>query len=376
MKPIAMGGSAKVLALIACLVISASACDSGTEAPHGSPVLMKVYWVANDMQFLVWSRQSDPVLATRVPPFGSEIDFVFDRRLDGDLIEDTVKLDGGRVTTRPKVDALAPITATWADMAKTPGEPPFSLEVAYNSTARFGGASAYVFARPQIHGFPSDSTVTFHLDGTKLTSSYGEPMDGPPTVVVKTTAFSVAINVPGGDGGPVVIVGTDYQVPLAFTNRLPPSATVANFVKVRDSAGGLVPFKLLADAGLASRLYLAPADCLKAWPAKSMLEVTVEAMLPDAFGVPLPLPVKASFTTGAGSNAPLDGSACPLADGGTRDDGGSDVGAPDGGVVDADVDAGADAAAEVGTGTEDAASDGTASDAEAAAADTSAPDAD
>jgi hypothetical protein len=371
MKLTAMGGRASLLALSACAAMSASACDSGPQPPHGSPILVKVYWVAGGMQSLVWSMDTAD-LVPAVPPFGSEIDFVFDRRLNGDLIEDTIKLPDGTITTRPT--AIPPITASWPDMAAPTEQPPFKMDVSYNSMPRFGGETSYVFARPAIPGFPADGTITFTLIHAKLASAYGEPMGLPDNIVVKTTLFSVSINVPGGDGGSAATVGTDFQVPLAFSNRLPSTTVVANFVKVRDASGGLVPFKLLADAGVASRLYLVPADCLKAWPAKAKLAVTVEAGLPDAFGVKLPLPAKATFTTGAGSSVTQDASTCPASDGGAGDsspsEGGtpdgdaSDVGAPDGGVPDAEA------------GTEDTASDSASAAAEVAPTDASAAEAD
>src|SRR6266850_4138661 len=129
------------------------ACSSPSP-PHGSPILTQVYWVTGGAQLLAWSRpgQPDQAFVSPVPPFASEVDFVFDRRLDGARIEDIVTV-GGVTTARPK--ATPAIHASWPDMAARMSDPPFALVVDYNSAATFGGASAYVFARPVVAGFPS-----------------------------------------------------------------------------------------------------------------------------------------------------------------------------------------------------------------------------
>lgn len=309
MSVIAARSTTFALCLGACLF---GACGAKTPPPpHGSPILTHVYWVAGGTGSLVWARVDDPKLQPAVPPFATEVDFVFDRRIDGDRIEDTVT-DGGVTTTRPK--AMPPITASWPGSdAAAATDPPFKLQVAYNSAGRFGEDSSYVFARPVLPGFPSSETVTFALDLPNLASAYGEPADAPTTIPVKTSAFTVAIGVP------TVVVTTSFQVPLVFSNRLPRVAGGHPAIHVTTN-GAAVSTKVLADASDSSRWYLAPADCLGAWPAGATLTIAIDATLADAFGRTLAQGATATFKTGPGAAAPPNAS-CPVADGGATDGG-------------------------------------------------------
>jgi hypothetical protein len=340
---------------VACAL--APACSSTTPAPHGSPVLTQVYWVAGSDQFLVWSRVPDPAQRSPVPPFASEVDFVFDRRLDGARLEDITTVDGV-VTVTPKQPPS--VRVSWPDMANAMSDPPFDMTVDYNSAARFGGISSYVFARPVVPGFPASSLLTFELVPELLTSEYGEPATVPASIPVKTSAFTVTI------GSPTAPVVRGYQLPLSFSNRVPAPPATSPFVHVR-LGGADVPYKLLADASLASRWYLAAADCLAGWPASATLSVTVDADLADAFGEPLGQASTATFSTGASGAAGV--ATCSIPDAGAGDgsvdtgDAGADVsgasdapasettpdgaaadapdgGAPDGAVPDATLEAG------------------------------------
>jgi hypothetical protein len=324
------------LALAASLTFAllSGACGSDEPvAPHGSPVLTQVYWVAGTVAKLVWSRVPDPKLAEAVAPLATEIDFVFDRRLDGDGIEDRFTV-GGVMMTRPK--AMPPITVGWSDRATAPGEPPTNLVVSYNSLAQFGDDTSYVFARPQPTGLPSDTLVTFTLDLANLASEYGEPADAPATIPVKTTAFTASIAAP-----PAAVVRT-YALPVVFGNRVSGAAAAAPFVSVT-AAGVTVPSKVLADPNDRARVYVSPADCLGGlWPAGTKLTVTVDAAMTDTFGRALEAGVTATFET--------SGVAGPASDTCVRPDGGTDA-APDAApdtAPDATVDAGApeDAAAD------------------------------
>lgn len=329
--------SARPFALSVALVVTlALGCGSDEPPPpRGSPVLTDVYWVAGGVSRLVWTRVPNVRFDPAVPAFVTEIDFVFDRRLDGDGIEDRFT-QGGVVMTRPK--AMPPVTVTWADKAAQPGTPPGELVVSYNSTARFGGDSSYVFARPLPGGVPSDTLVTFGLDLSSLRSEYGEPASAPTTIPVRTSPFSVSIAAPSR---PVV---TGFALPLVFSNRVSGAAVAAPFVKVT-AAGALVPSKILPDATDRSRLYVAPADCLGVWPAATVLTVTVGSGLTDTFGRALEQGATATFETGARSSTP--DASCAVADGGA--DGSADVpasdAAPDGGTDGPDpADAGVEAA--------------------------------
>ncbi len=324
---------------LAVAVCFASACGNGTPAPrHGSPILTQVYWVAGGTPLLVWSLSNDQQLQPAVPPLGTEIDFVFDRRMDGDRIEETVTINGV-TTTRPK--AMGPVTATWPGMEAM--VPPFALSVFYSSTGRFGNDTSFVFARPSVPGFPANEKITFELDLSSLTSAYGEPALEPPKPIVATTSnFTATIGVPAG------AATTDFQLPVLFSNRLPPASTVAPFIHVT-AGGALVPTRVLGDANDRSRIYVAPADCLRAWPARTTFVVTIDEALPDAFGRALATGATATFTTGAPSSSTPDAS-CSVADGGSdasdAADAGSDAADAGSDAVDAGrdaVDAGSDA---------------------------------
>jgi hypothetical protein len=347
-------------ALALAAVVLVPACSSGPPPqPHGAPVLTKVYWVAGGAPVVAWSPLGDQFFVSPVPPFATEVDFVFDRRLDGDLIEDTVLVDG-KMVTRPK--AMPPIEVQWPGMADHPGDPPLTLNVGYNVVGRFGEGTSYVFAKPEPPGFPSSETLMFVLHREALANVYGEPTNAPEKIPVTTGALTVSIM------APTAPVSPNYQLPLVFTNRLSFAAGTSPFIHVT-AGGATVPYKLLATAGQPSRWYLAAADCLGAWPAGASLVVTIDAGLPDAFGGTLVQAATATFMTAASTAAGPDAScALEVPDGGAPEAGGdaadaadaadasdasdaSDTGSPETGgdaadapaSFDADVDGGADA---------------------------------
>jgi hypothetical protein len=295
-------------------------------------VLTQVYWAAGSERFLVWSFDQDPALVSPVPPFGTEVDFVFDRRLDGTKIEDLVTVNG-MMTSRPK-DTPA-VHVSWPDSGTVMSNPPVHLVVLYNPGPTFGGVSSFVYARPDVPGFPARDTLKFELVPALFTSPFDEPAMLPPSIPIKTGAFTVTVS---ASTAPVV---PSYQLPLNFSNRLPAVPGTSPHIHVR-AAGGDVPYKLLADSSLASRWYLAAADCLGGWPAGTKLEVTIDAELTDAFGGMLEQPTSATFSTAA-STFPVDAS-CAVPEAGAGDTG-VDAG------VDALVDAGADAPADGGADT-------------------------
>jgi hypothetical protein len=295
--------------------LAAPSCGGSSSEPHGSPVLLKVYWTAGNTRSTVWSRDPDPSLVATAPALATELDLVFDRRLDGDRIEDTVTVNGVQ-TTQPK--ANPPVTMTWPDFAQVMSDPPFAMQVYYNSAPFFGGTTSYVFARPTTPGFPSATTVSLQLDKNGLTSAYGEPMDGPDQIDVPTAPFTASFGLPAaGDAG--VAVDPTFQLPLVFTGRPAAAASVAPFVHA--SAGGIdLPFDLLTDARVPGTLFVAPtAACGGGWPAGATIDVSLDAGLPDAFGVGLASGASTSFAIGGTGDAGVapDGGGCGQApDGG------------------------------------------------------------
>ncbi|HVZ73951.1 MAG TPA: hypothetical protein VHJ20_16340 [Polyangia bacterium] len=327
---------ARWFGLVAAFASSGLAACGGTPAPHGSPVLLEVYWTSGSMTSLVWATDNTPGVASSAPPYVDEVDFVFDRRIDGSLVEDIYD-DNGTTMTRPKSNP--PVTVSWKERA---ADGPYPMTVQYNSVPSYGGNTSYVYGRFAPAGVRAGDVVTFTLDRAHLASVYGEAANAPPTIDVQTSAFAVTVTVPSTP------VSGSFQVPLVFSNRLPPAPTTSPSVHVRDDAGVDVPYKIIGDASVVLRWFVVPADCLGAWPPGKKLTVTVDPGVADAFGAPLAAGASATFTTaanvgvaadcGAGGetgDAATDGadaSSADAADGAASDD------AADGGALDAAVD--------------------------------------
>ena len=60
--------------------------------------------------------------------------------------------------------------AAWPDMATRMSDPAFKIAVDYDSTPRYGGVSSYVYAHPDVPGFPASDTVSFTLLPSRFTS--------------------------------------------------------------------------------------------------------------------------------------------------------------------------------------------------------------
>jgi len=268
--------------------IALGGCSSSNSAPHGSPVLQGVYWIVGGQGTQVWSSsQPDGGLGVTAPPAGQEVDFVFDRRLDGSKIEDTVTQNG--MATEVPVPS-PPITVSFASGADS--TPPFTDQVLYNSVPFYGGSTAFVFLRPAITGFPSSDTVVFTLNKTALTSAYNEPMLGPDQIAVATGPLTATVRVPvATDAGSVV--PASFMVPIVFSTRVS-AATVASFIHA-SSGGNAIPVTVAADATDPTVVY-ATAACANGWPTAAPVTVSVDAQASDAFGGLLQAPATGSFT--------------------------------------------------------------------------------
>jgi hypothetical protein len=276
-----------------------AACSSDAE-PHGSPVLLSVQWISAGGKTQIWIPNATGIV--QAPAAGKEVDFVFDRLLDGNRIEDTVTQNGMQ-TTVPK--AMPPITVSWSDAATAMSTPPFSDQVLYNSEPFYGAATSYVLFKPTVAGFPASDTVTFTLDPTGLTSVYGEPMIGPSQITVATGTFSASFRFPQGVDGSAS-VPSNYMLPVVFSNRVASPAAIEPFVQV-SSNGVALPVILATDASDSTVLYLSPATCLGGWPTSAPIDVTIAAGVPDAFGVPMPAAAHASFTVSVAAAPRPDG---------------------------------------------------------------------
>jgi hypothetical protein len=308
----------RCLLVAATVAVAACGCRSQAETPHGSPVLLEVLWDVDGLSQRVWSRDADASVATTGAAYPSTIDFVFDRRLDGARIEDTVD-------DKPVPKANPPITVAWPDMATAMSDPPFAADVFYNSLAIFGPNTTYAFVRPHIAGLPSGTPITFALDPNGLTSVYGEPMDGPTSITVTTAALTVTLPTSSAT------VPTTFLAAMAFSTRAPAAAALAPFIHVHAASdGAALPFVLAPDAGNSKRIYIGPAGCLGGWPPDARVEITADAGLPDAFGRPLAAAASGSFMTAHIAATPVDG-GCGPGDAGPGDAGSGETGGGDGG---------------------------------------------
>ena len=168
-------------------------------------------------------------------------------------------------------------------------DPPFTADVFYNSVALYGGQSAYVFLRPRAVGFPSATPVTFTLDPSGLTSAYGEPMVGPTSITVTTDRLGVLPRPPSGANGLDTFPPT-FQLPVQFTAR-PAFSRVAAFTRAT-ADGQAVPVMVAADAVDPTIVHVS-SGCTGGWPAGTRVDVSFDAGLPDAFGVPTDAPLSA-----------------------------------------------------------------------------------
>ena len=219
-----------------------------------------------------------------VPGDASRIHFVFDRRLDGARIEETV--DGGAVSRQPPA-----ITVTWPDSDTVMSAPPFAVDAFYNSapprSAPFGLGTTDVFLRPHAIGLPSATTVSFVLDKAALTSVYGEPIDAPDEIPIAIDPLLVLGAAGSGDG--LSSVPATFMLPVSFNNRPADPAALLPFTHAR--AGDVeLPIALGGATGSPTRIYVSPAACLGAWPA-GVIDVSFDPGLPDAFGVPTTAPL-------------------------------------------------------------------------------------
>ena len=370
---------------------------NGNKAPHGSPILRKVYWQVGTQQFPIWSiDQPDGGAPGPVPAAASQFNLVFDRVLDGSKIEDTVTING---VSGPQAKANPPVMVSWPGMDTAVSEPPFGLSVWYNSVPLINepAGSAYVYGR-EVPSYPSDTAITITLDETRITSQYDEPMTGPSSFLVMTEPFSLlGVEPPGGAGGgadagdDAGAANTDsqdagddtgdggdggrvpdelphgrqapvnYWVSLHFNNLPAAAAVIRPYIHVTSNGAPYDTFKLVSDPDDPTRVHLQPfvihdptltdpkPVAMTRWDEGARIDVTIDPGLPDVFGKPLVTPASASFIA---CSACADGGVAGDASGATSDDASDDT----------SDDAAADAAVTDGTDSPDGGADAPASD--------------
>ena len=240
-----------------------------------------------------------------------EVDFVFDRLLDGDRIEDVVTQNGVE-TTVPK--ATRPSRSPGPTPPTAMSTPPFSDQVGYNSEPFYGAATAYVLLQPAVVGFPSADTITFSLDKANLTSAYGDQMTGPSQIPGDHGAVFGLVSTRGGRRR--FDLGADEV--LSPGRLLQPRGGRRGHRTVRPCRGQR-PAGAGGAGGNASDLtivYLSAAGCLGGWPVGVPIDVTIAAGNPTPSGSRWPVtPTRPSWPA-AWRRSPLTAAALSATDGG------------------------------------------------------------
>lgn len=272
-------------------VMLASGCHSSS---GGSPVLIGARWKLAE-RTVDTLDVPDLVLA----PDAVRLELVFDRRLDGDKIE-----DGSQEVPQPRADP--PVHVTFPG---SPGTIPLTVVYASNAT---GGPA--IWASPtNSEAFPAGRTLTFTLDRTHITGTDGTPFTGPASVTVTTAPFSVDLLVP-----PPSAARPSSIIPLSFNNP-PAPASVPGHVRVVDGHGATLPVNTYVD-NRNRQLWNVEPTCAGGWPAGGALTVVVDATVSDLYGAALGQEASAMFSV-----APVEGGAqgCVSGDAGPSDSGGA-----------------------------------------------------
>ena len=372
----------RAIAMLGALgAVAAAGC--GDSAPHGPPVLLKVYWeTRGGVQTLIWSSTpTDGPLPNIVPPAATQFDLVFDRVIDGSKIEDTTIVNGvstqmpkkqpGPPMQMPPVASPSPVTVTWPGMFDAAGETvvepagqDYALSVWYNSIHLPSEAAntSYVYGR-ETPSYPSNTPLSIKIDAQNITSKYNEPMAEVDPITVTTEPFGVMINPAANANGtaaddagppPPAYVPTNFGVPLQF-NNVPVNANptmlaagLPQYLQVRLNGALLTPGQYQVQVSPSDpTLILLKPGTIQVWDSGGKLDVTVSAGLPDIYGGLLDKDVTASFLPCqlAGDDAGVRICAPP------NHGGGSDAGVNDGGAA-PDV-----AAADAGAAGDDAGAD-------------------
>lgn len=288
----------------------AGGCGGGGAASParstGRPKMLQMFWRGagrEPIDLLAAGTDSGAGTPPVVAPMPVRVEAIFDRKLDGSMIE-----DGSTDPPRPRPDP--PV------MVEFPGkDDAFRLIVTYASN----GPSILISGRP---GYPSDELVTLVFDRMRVTSQSGDPLDGIAAVTVQTEPFS-------GTARSSTASGRDLAPPSAIVlsfNNHPHSANLPAQVEVRTVDGRPLNVSVYPDSLDDTRWYVVPGACLGEWPAGEVL-LTVRADAVDLYGRPMAAPIEARFVVGGQGGAEGAGGA-----GGVSGAGGGAPAADDAGV--------------------------------------------
>ncbi len=281
--------------MVLCLAITGSVgcSDPNNSTPAGPPVLNSWSVVDNATgASLDVSADGSPI---QVSGF-VHLNALFDRLLDGSSV---TALDGG-------VDQG---TADAVTIATSPAQPAGTLTVNTIYTPN-GGPIGLIFplgpslATTVMPTFPSNSTITATMDGTKVRSKKGEPFTASGDLaggklVFQTLPFSVSITVPmgtpdpdaGADAGPPPVSPMMQTVTLAFTNL--PASNIQDAITVTANGAAYTDFAVAPE----STPTIVDVTPNTTWPPNAVIVVNVSATAADVLGSAIDAAASATFTT-------------------------------------------------------------------------------
>lgn len=302
-RPTAAG--ALVFAMAGALFVPAAACGDGRSSSAarstGRPNMLRLSWRAAggepvDVFTMDGSGGAGGGGPVVVAPMPVRVEAIFDRKLDGAMIE-----DGSVDPPRPRADP--PVTAEFPGKGED-----FRLVVTYASN----GPSISISAQPS---YPSGQRVTLAFDRARVTSQSGDPLDGIAEVTVETQPFSGTARSSTANGHDL---SPRSAIVLSFNNH-PRVDELPAHVEVRTVEGATLDVSVYPDSLDDTRWYVVPAACLGEWPAGEVL-LTVRADAVDLYGQPMAAPVEARFVAAAATGGADGGS--PAGDAGAGCDAG------------------------------------------------------
>lgn len=287
--------------LVPFLVASAGGCNPNQSVEPGPPKLLTFSVVDNVTGQPV--ELTDDAGAVEITGF-VHLSALFDRLLDPVPV---TSLDGGvdqganvtMVTIAPPLPSGASVTYT---SIYTPNGAPLHFPGSDISGGLVYGPGPTINTTVDPT-FPSGSTITFSLDGSKVRSKKGEPFTGMGQLMFHTQPFAAAIAVPlaeadpdaGTDAGAPAVKPEMQAVTVSFTNL--PAADIDAHIHVTVGGAPFADVTVAPDAmGNPTVFTVTPTT---SWPGSSTITVTVDATAADALGSPVAAAASGSFTTGS-----------------------------------------------------------------------------